>query len=191
MAAPLDWRFLHAAPPHYVALRLLPDERLSIDGKLDDPAWATAQWTRPFVDITRRASAAEGAVPASLQVRAKLRYDASFLYVGAELYEPFVTANITGHNGPQPPYHDNDFEAFFDVSGSSQYYKEFEMSALNATCEQRAHATSASSSRHARTRARRPLTPPLRVPQTTCCGVCRISTASRAPPRRSARPPLT
>ena len=32
-----------------------------------------------------------------------------------------------------PPYHDNDFEFFVDVSGTTQYYKEFEKSARNAT----------------------------------------------------------
>lgn len=33
----------------------------------------------------------------------------------------------------QAPYHDNDFEVFIDVSGTTQYYKEFEMNILNAT----------------------------------------------------------
>lgn len=33
----------------------------------------------------------------------------------------------------QVPYVDDDFELFFDVSGSSHFYKEFEMSALNGT----------------------------------------------------------
>ena len=34
--------------------------------------------------------------------------------------------------GP-PPYRDNDFEAFVDVLGRGDYYKEFETNALNAT----------------------------------------------------------
>merc|ERR1712216_376853 len=44
-----------------------------------------------------------------------------------------------GHNqfGNTPPgevpYHNNDFEVFVDPSGTSEYYKEFEMSVLNAT----------------------------------------------------------
>lgn len=72
-------------------------------------------------------------MPGILQTRAKIRWDDDFLFVGAELREQYVSAKIRGHNGPKPPYKDNDFEVFVDVSGTTQYYKEFEMSALNAT----------------------------------------------------------
>ena len=61
-----------------------------------------------------------------------MRWDAAYLYVGAELFEPFVFANLTGHN-EVAPYHDNDFEFFVDPAGSTEYYKEYEMSAANAT----------------------------------------------------------
>eukprot|EP00658_Telonema_sp_P-2_P047685 TRINITY_DN36288_c0_g1_i2.p1 TRINITY_DN36288_c0_g1~~TRINITY_DN36288_c0_g1_i2.p1 ORF type:complete len:299 (-),score=39.37 TRINITY_DN36288_c0_g1_i2:174-1070(-) len=61
-----------------------------------------------------------------------MRWDSSWLYVGAELRDRFVWANLTGHN-LVAPYHDNDFEVFIDPSGSSHWYKEFEMSARNAT----------------------------------------------------------
>ena len=46
--------------------------------------------------------------------------------------------DIIGHNqnGPKPPgevpYHNNDFEVFIDVSGTTEYYKEFEMNARAA-----------------------------------------------------------
>ena len=72
-------------------------------------------------------------VPDTMQMRAKLRWDAKYLYVGVELREPLVTFNVTGHNGAQVPYKDNDFEVFIDVAGTTQYYKEFEMSSGNAT----------------------------------------------------------
>ena len=129
------WKFLHAAPPHYTTLGLRPHEAITVDGRLDDAAWSApgVEWTTDMVDITKHTVAAENIVPASLQARAKLRWDASFLYVGVELREPFILANITGHNGPNPPYHDNDVELFVDVSGTTQYYKEFELSARNAT----------------------------------------------------------
>ena len=39
---------------------------------------------------------------------------------------------LVGHN-VVAPYHDNDFEVFIDVSGTGEYYKEYEMNALNAT----------------------------------------------------------
>ena len=53
-------------------------------------------------------------------------YDDNFLYIGAKIFEPFQYGKITGHN-IQAPYHDNDFEVFIDVSGTTEYYKEFEM----------------------------------------------------------------
>jgi hypothetical protein len=130
------WHFLHAAPPHYTTLKLSPAEGIVVDGKLDESAWSVAgvEWTQDMVDITSHFRRPElDRVNASLQARAKFRWSDEFLYVGIELREPFIFANITGHNGPHPPYHDNDVELFFDPSGSTQYYKEFELSARNAT----------------------------------------------------------
>ena len=133
-----DWRFLHAIPPHHVAIKLLSNESIKLDGKLDDAAWNAPDvvWTStPFVDITRHNTSQLNSVPSNFQARAKIRWDDNFLYIGAELNEPFIVANITGHNGKDPPYHDNDFEVFVDPSGSTHYYKEYEMSARNATCD--------------------------------------------------------
>ena len=127
----LDWRFLSAMPAHLVAQRVAP-ESVTIDGHLDDPVWRSVDWaTRnaPLVDITAHANSTLNAVPDRWQLRAKLLWDEAYLYVGVELRESFITANVTGHNGPAVPYADNDFEMFFDVAGSAQYYKEFEMSA--------------------------------------------------------------
>jgi hypothetical protein len=106
------WKFLHAAPPHYVAAKLLPHQTIALDGRLDEPAWSAPgiEWTAPFVDITRHANGTLNKVPHTFATRAKMRWDENYLYVGVELNEPFITANITGHNGPNPPYHDNDFE---------------------------------------------------------------------------------
>ena len=105
-----------------------------MDGKLDDPAWQEVEFSASkFVDITNHSQPSENAVPEIYQTRLKVRWDQNFLYIGAELREPFQYGTITGHNGPSPPYHDNDFEVFIDVSGTSQYYKEFEMNILNAT----------------------------------------------------------
>ena len=134
LAAP--WAFLHAAPPHYTTLKLGTTEHIAIDGKLNDAAWTSpgVEWTTDMVDITHHTSAKLNSVPPHLQARAKIRWDDAYLYVGIELREPFIVANVTGHNGANgPPYHDNDVELFVDVSGTTQYYKEFELSARNAT----------------------------------------------------------
>lgn len=119
---PDDWKFLAAYPKHYTVHKLTFTDVINIDGKLDDPAWADAAWTSDFVDITRHTQSSRNLVPAAFQTRVKLRWDPDYLYVGAELRDRFVYANITGHN-QVAPYHDNDFEFFVDPSGSSQFYK--------------------------------------------------------------------
>jgi len=96
----------------------------AMDGKLDDAIWAEVPWTENFVDISTN-------VTPRFETRAKMRWDDNFLYVGAQLQEPDVWANITQHN--DVIFHDNDFEVFVDADGSTHNYKEFEMNALNAT----------------------------------------------------------
>ena len=44
-----------------------------------------------MVDITRHTDEQRDAVPADLQARIKIRWDADYFYVGAVLREPYVT----------------------------------------------------------------------------------------------------
>ena len=133
-----DWRMLDAATPypnHYVTKKMSAAESASmvIDGKLDEPAWADTEWTYDIVDITRHKNQQLNAIPNDLQCRVKFRWDDDYFYVGAVLHESYVTAQNVGHNFHAPYSPDNDFEIFIDVSGTSQYYMEYEMSAQNAT----------------------------------------------------------
>lgn len=130
-----DCEFRASYPRQYVAYRLGEDEKIDVDGKLDDTAWERVGWTADFVDI-------ETQTTPRLATRAKMRYDDEFLYVGAWLEEPQAFANISStchcNEGPgsekdQVVFHDNDFEIFIDADGGTHYYKEFEMNALNAT----------------------------------------------------------
>ena len=86
-----------------------------------------------MVDITRHADQQLNAIPNDLQARVKIRWDSDYFYVGAILHESYVTAQNVGHNNHAPYSPDNDFEIFIDVSGTTQYYMEYEMSAQNAT----------------------------------------------------------
>lgn len=103
-----------------------------IDGDLDDPAWVEAAWTSDFVDISTPTRPWQ-------RTRAKMRWDARWLYVGAELEEEAIWANIThtchciDPSADQVIFHDNDFEVFVDADGSCAFYKEFEINAANAT----------------------------------------------------------
>ena len=95
-------------PPHYVAQQLPSNSSIVVDGALDDAAWQSVPWTTaPLVDITHHANASLNAVPDELQLRAKMRWDARYLYVGVEVREQLIWANVTGHNSDDgPPYKD-------------------------------------------------------------------------------------
>jgi hypothetical protein len=110
------------APNVYFCLRTRVPPRL--DGSLDDSVWANTPWSGAFVDI-------EGAaMPAPrFRTRVKMRWDSTYLYVGAELEEPHVWATLTQHDAVI--FHDNDFEMFIDPDGDAKQYVELEINALN------------------------------------------------------------
>ena len=111
-----------APPKHYEAHRAATP--ITIDGKLDDPAWQTAHWTDFFVDI-------EGAAQPKprFKTRAKILWDDQYLYIAADLEEPHLWATLTQHDSVI--FRDNDFEVFLNPTGDSLNYFEFEMNALN------------------------------------------------------------
>ena len=96
---------------------------ISVDGRLDEAAWAGAAWSAAFTDI-------EGALrpdPRYL-TRMKLVWDSTALYVAAELEEPDLWATLTERDAVI--YHDNDFEVFLDPDGDGLAYFELEINAL-------------------------------------------------------------
>lgn len=105
--APFDCSFAASYPRQYVAYHTAVPPVL--DGTLDDPAWLAVNFTERFVDIST-------ATTPRLVTLVKLRYDDTFLYVGAQLQETQVWANITSTchcldpTHDQVIYHDNDFE---------------------------------------------------------------------------------
>jgi len=109
------------APPSYVCCRA--PQPLSIDGKLDEPAWRKASWTGPFADI-------EGSLkPAPrFETRAKMLWDHEYFYIGAWLEEPDIWATLSKRDSVI--YYDNDFEVFIDPAGSTHLYYELEMNAF-------------------------------------------------------------
>eukprot|EP00946_MAST-07B_sp_MAST-7B-sp1_P000146 g146.t1 len=126
------WKFLHAYPRHMLVHR----GKVSVDGMLDDEVWAKAEWhSNEFVDITAHPlSPVLNSVPAFQQAEVAALWDDQYFYVGARLRDPIIYATVpVGHNGASVPYVDNDFEVFIDPSGTTQFYKEFEMNVLNAT----------------------------------------------------------
>lgn len=115
------------SPREYICYRTA--EPITIDGKLNEPAWANAGWTNYFVDI-------EGPVkPAPrFKTRAKMLWDENYLYIGAEIQEPDIWATIKVRDSII--FRDNDFEVFIDAGGDTFNYSEFEMNALNTVWDQ-------------------------------------------------------
>jgi len=99
---------------------------IRIDGKLDDAAWKTAQWTSDFVDIEGPAKPTP-----RFRTRVKMLWDSQYLYIGAELEEPVVKATLLQHDSVI--FHDNDFEVFIKPLPETPSYYELEINALNTT----------------------------------------------------------
>jgi hypothetical protein len=128
--APFDCSFNASYPRQYIAYKTASSS-LVIDGRLDDAAWLEVPFTERFVDIST-------ATPPRLATHAKVRWDDTFLYIGALLEEPQAFANITStchciSPADQVVFHDNDFEIFVDAAGTTHFYKEAEFNALNAS----------------------------------------------------------
>jgi hypothetical protein len=119
--APSHARLPPMDPRGYVCYRT--GSPLKIDGRLDDAAWRDAPWTDAFVDIE---GAAKPRPP--LLTRAKMLWDDTYFYVGAELEEPHLWATLKEHDSVI--FRDNDFEVFIDPNGDNHEYYEFEINAL-------------------------------------------------------------
>lgn len=102
------------------------DKAITIDGKLDEPAWAAAPWSADFIDIE-----GDKKPKPRFRTRMKMLWDKDYLYIGAQLEEPHVWATLTKHDSVI--FHDNDFEVFIDPDGDSHLYAELEINALGTT----------------------------------------------------------
>jgi hypothetical protein len=111
----------HPHPRGYVAYRTT--SAVTVDGRLDDPAWAQAAWSEDFVDIEGDAKPRP-----TWPTHVKMLWDDQCFYVGAELREPHVWATLTEHDSVI--FHDNDFEVFIEPDGNNRPYYEFEINAL-------------------------------------------------------------
>ncbi len=109
-------------PKTYTCFRSVSD--ITIDGKLDDAAWAKTEWTDAFVDI-------QGSLKPlpRYATRVKMLWDERNLYIAAELEEPAVWATIAKRD--DVIFYDNDFEVFLDPDGDTHEYGELEINALN------------------------------------------------------------
>jgi hypothetical protein len=110
------------APPVYHCQRT--SEALKLDGNLNKPFWKDAPWTADFRDIE-----GAGKPTPRFRTRAKLLWDHTALYIGAELQGDEIWGTVSKRD--HIIFHDNDFEIFIDPDGDTHVYCEFEMNALN------------------------------------------------------------
>ena len=109
-------------PRTYVAYRT--EGALKIDGKLDESSWKKAKDTEAFEDISGK-----GFAEPKYKTTAKMLWDDDYLYVGALLEEPNITAKLTQRD--TIIYYDNDFEVFIDPDSDGHNYFEIEVNAKN------------------------------------------------------------
>jgi hypothetical protein len=116
-----DFEKLPFAPKHTIVYRT--PSRLTVDGKLDEPAWQAAAWSDTFVDI-------EGDVRPRprFTTRMKMLWDDEFLYIAADMLEPDIWGTLTTRDAVI--FQDNDFEVFIDPDGDTHEYYELEVNAL-------------------------------------------------------------
>lgn len=100
----------------------------SIDGVLDDAAWAAAPRSERFDDI-------EGpfGVHPPFATHVRSTWDERYLYFAAEIEEPDVRASITVP--AEVVYRDDDFEVFLDPGGDARDYVELELNAFGTLWE--------------------------------------------------------
>lgn len=114
-----DLETLPYAPRQTVCYR--SEQRLVVDGRLDESAWLATAWSDRFIDI-------EGRRQPGLATRVKMLWDDEHLYIGAELEEPDVWATLETRDSVI--FQDNDFEVFIDPDGDTHAYYELEVNAF-------------------------------------------------------------
>jgi hypothetical protein len=114
-----DFEQLPFAPRHAICYRT--SAPLTVDGKLDEPAWRAAPWSEPFIDI-------DGVARPRFATRARMLWDDAFLYIAAELEEPDIWATLKARDSVI--FQDNDFEVFIDPDGDTHGYYELEVNAF-------------------------------------------------------------
>ena len=68
--------------PTAFAMRLNPDERIAVDGILDEPSWKRAQ---PVTDLKQ--SEPRNGEPATERTQIRILFNADNLYIGAQFFD--------------------------------------------------------------------------------------------------------
>ncbi|XP_055956879.1 uncharacterized protein LOC126821619 [Patella vulgata] len=110
-------------PNTYQVYHLAGDEKITIDGKLNEKAWKDVDWSDLFIDIKGPNFPAP-----KFETRIKLRWDHTHLYFAAYMEETDVWANRSLHD--TTVYQDNAIQILLDTRQSNHKYKEITINAL-------------------------------------------------------------
>jgi hypothetical protein len=99
---------------------------ITLDGKLDEPAWRDAQ------EITEFSAYWENR-PAKTATKARLLWDDQYLYFAADMEDTDLYADVTEHNGMC--WFNDVFELFFRPAQDRLGYYEFQVNAANTQLE--------------------------------------------------------
>jgi Carbohydrate family 9 binding domain-like len=99
------------------------DTPITIDGRLDDPAWSKAEVIELLDCVT-------GGKP-KYRTEARLLYDDRKLYVGFHSEDPEIWGTMTGHD--DEIFNEEVVEIFIDPTGDLCCYYELEVSPLNVS----------------------------------------------------------
>lgn len=120
-----DWGKMKGIEPRGYVCGFTSDP-VVVDGKIDEPAWESANWTDEFLDIE-----GDKKPKPRYRTRAKMLWNKEFLFIAAKLDEPHVWGTLKEHDSVI--FYDNDFEVFIDPNGDNHEYYELELNALNTT----------------------------------------------------------
>jgi hypothetical protein len=104
---------------HYTALRAAGS--ITVDGKLDEPAWSNA--AEGILTETNTGN------PVPLRSTVKVLWDDTYMYVGFSFEDPDAWATITAEDGPI--WDEEAAEVFIDPEGLGHSYYEFEINPIN------------------------------------------------------------
>lgn len=131
-------RYAEVGPPPAHPTRIVIEPRryvcprasapIQVTGRMDDPQWAGVPWTEDFIDIEGHRKPTP-----RFRTRARMCWDDTYFYVGAQLDDPHVYAALTEKNSII--FNDPDFELFIDPDGDCQHYYELEINALGTIWE--------------------------------------------------------
>ena len=87
--------------------------KVTLDGKLDEPAWQGAPWAGDFLPL-RPGEQIQ-------QTRFKILYDASALYLGVAASERYIDARRTDRGDGERVWQDDSLELFFQARAGGKY----------------------------------------------------------------------